>query len=106
MATMRGKNQETGLAVGADGLVAWAEGAGHRQAGGEARGGLRFVFYGRVSTEDWQDPVPSRARQREQAEALVRGARGDRGGVLRCRAEPHGGLGPSPAGRRAGRPAG
>jgi site-specific DNA recombinase len=31
------------------------------------------VFYGRVSTEDWQDPVMSRARQREQAEALVRG---------------------------------
>ena len=40
------------------------------------RGGrdmVRFVFYGRVSTEDWQDPVTSRARQREQAEALVRG---------------------------------
>ena len=36
-------------------------------------GRLRFVFYGRVSTEDWQDPVTSRARQREQAEALVRG---------------------------------
>ncbi len=34
---------------------------------------MRFVFYGRVSTEDWQDPVTSRARQREQAEALVRG---------------------------------
>ena len=29
--------------------------------------------YGRVSTEDWQDPVTSRARQREQAGALVRG---------------------------------
>jgi DNA invertase Pin-like site-specific DNA recombinase len=37
------------------------------------RGGLRFAFYGRVSTEDWQDPVTSRARQREQADALVRG---------------------------------
>jgi site-specific DNA recombinase len=34
---------------------------------------LRFAFYGRVSTEDWQDPVTSRIRQREQAEALVRG---------------------------------
>jgi hypothetical protein len=34
---------------------------------------LRFAFYGRVSTEDWQDPVTSRARQREQADALVRG---------------------------------
>jgi DNA invertase Pin-like site-specific DNA recombinase len=34
---------------------------------------LRFVFYGRVSTEEWQDPDSSRARQREQAGALVRG---------------------------------
>jgi hypothetical protein len=34
---------------------------------------LRFAFYGRVSTEDWQDPDSSRARQREQATALVRG---------------------------------
>jgi len=34
---------------------------------------LRFAFYGRVSTEDWQDPVTSRARQCAQAEALVRG---------------------------------
>ena len=36
-------------------------------------GGLRFVFHGRTSPEDWLDPVTSRARQREQAEALVRG---------------------------------
>jgi hypothetical protein len=55
------------------GLVAWAEASGHRRVTGHARGGLRFAFYGRVSTEDWQDPVTSRARQREQAEALVRG---------------------------------
>jgi DNA invertase Pin-like site-specific DNA recombinase len=34
---------------------------------------LRFAFYGRVSTEDWQDPVTSQARQRAQADALVRG---------------------------------
>ena len=34
---------------------------------------LRFAFYGRVSTEDWQDPVTSRARQREQVAALVAG---------------------------------
>jgi site-specific DNA recombinase len=34
---------------------------------------LRSAFYGRVSTEDWQDPVTSRARQREQAAALVAG---------------------------------
>jgi site-specific DNA recombinase len=60
---------------GADaaGLVAWAEGSGRRRAGGSVRGRLRYVFYGRVSAEDWQDPVTSRARQREQAEALVRG---------------------------------
>jgi hypothetical protein len=55
------------------GLAAWAEASGRRRANGHARGELRFAFYGRVSTEDWQDPVTSRARQREQAEALVRG---------------------------------
>jgi site-specific DNA recombinase len=37
------------------------------------RTAARAGFYGRVSTEDWQDPVTSRARQRAQAEALVRG---------------------------------
>ena len=42
-------------------------------AAGHGRGGLRFAFYGRVSTEDWQDPVTSRARQRDQAAALVAG---------------------------------
>jgi hypothetical protein len=46
---------------------------GPQSARGLEQGGLRFVFYGRVSTEDWQDPVTSRARQRGQAEALVRG---------------------------------
>src|SRR5450755_2371762 len=55
------------------GLAAWAERSGRRRTAGQAPGGLRFAFYGRVSTEDWQDPVTSRARQREQAEALVRG---------------------------------
>ncbi|HEV2373571.1 MAG TPA: recombinase family protein [Streptosporangiaceae bacterium] len=60
------------------GLAEWAERSARRRAGGQPTGGqaagrLRFVFYGRVSTEDWQDPVTSRARQREQAEALVRG---------------------------------
>ena len=47
--------------------------SGRCRGSGQARGGLRFAFYGRVSTEDWQDPVTSRARQRGQAEALVRG---------------------------------
>jgi site-specific DNA recombinase len=60
------------------GLLGWVEkSVRHRTsslaAKGRAPGRLRFVFYGRVSTEDWQDPVTSRARQREQAEALVRG---------------------------------
>src|SRR5437016_5804683 len=53
-------------------LTSWAENLSGR-AGKRTRRVLRFVFYGRVSTEDWQDPVTSRARQREQAEALVRG---------------------------------
>ena len=53
-------------------LSSWAEklsgGAGKR-----ARGVLRFAFYGRVSTEDWQDPVTSRARQLQQALMLAAG---------------------------------
>ena len=56
-----------------DDLVQWAERTGRRSKGGPGRGGLRFAFYGRVSTEDWQDPVTSRARQREQARVLVAG---------------------------------
>jgi hypothetical protein len=59
--------------VDGDDLVKWAARSGHPQIRGPVRGGLRFVFYGRVSTEDWQDPVTSRARQREQAQSLVRG---------------------------------
>jgi len=54
-------------------LVLWAERSGRRRAAGPSLGGLRFAFYGRVSTEDWQDPVTSRARQREQAAALTAG---------------------------------
>ena len=59
--------------MGEDMLEAWAERTGRGRAAGNGRGGLRFVFYGRVSTEDWQDPVTSRARQRDQAAALVAG---------------------------------
>jgi site-specific DNA recombinase len=33
---------------------------------------MRFA-YGRISTEDWQDPVTSRARQLAQAAMLVAG---------------------------------
>jgi site-specific DNA recombinase len=66
-------NREAALAGGGDGLVAWAARSGLPESRGPVRGGLRFVFYGRVSTEDWQDPATSRTRQREQAGALVRG---------------------------------
>ncbi len=66
-----------GLAVGqrpgGDGLLEWAERTGHRQVMVPGSGCLRFAFYGRVSTEDYQDPVTSRARQRDQAGALVAG---------------------------------
>jgi site-specific DNA recombinase len=65
-------------AAAGGGLAGWVERSAARRAGGLMAGGmvpgrLRFVFYGRVSTEDWQDPVTSRARQQAQAEALVRG---------------------------------
>jgi site-specific DNA recombinase len=58
---------------GGGGLAAWAERSDRRRAGVPGREGLRFAFYGRVSTEDWQDPESSLARQLGQAEALVRG---------------------------------
>src|SRR5260370_35434627 len=60
-------------AGGHGGLAAWAERSGRRWSAESGQGGLRFVFYGRVSTEDWQDPVISRARPREQAAAQVVG---------------------------------
>src|SRR5271157_1549716 len=64
---------DRGPGLRADALVLWAERTARGDGCVAGHGGLRFVFYGRVSTEDWQDPVTSRARQREQAEALVRG---------------------------------
>jgi site-specific DNA recombinase len=43
--------------MSADGdLAVWAERSGRRRGSRPAGGGLRFAFYGRVSTEDWQDP--------------------------------------------------
>jgi site-specific DNA recombinase len=55
----------------------WAGGVGGAAgpSADQGTGAWRFAVrvYGRVSTEDWQDPVMSRARQRELAGALVRG---------------------------------
>ena len=59
-----------GPGAGGDVLGSWAEKLSGR-AGKRAGGMLRFAFYGRVSTEDWQDPVTSRARQLQQAVMLV-----------------------------------
>ena len=56
-----------------DALAAWAEGVASRRGETRGRRCLRFAFYGRVSTEDWQDPVTSRARQLQQALMLVAG---------------------------------
>ncbi len=59
--------------AGCSTLAGWAQESGRAGMPGRAGTGLRFAFYGRVSTEDWQDPVTSLARQRAQADALVRG---------------------------------
>jgi hypothetical protein len=61
-----------GQRAGGDVLGQWADGL-RRQKGKPERGLLRFAFYGRVSTEDWQDPESSRARQLAQAVMLVAG---------------------------------
>ena len=57
-----------------DALALWAERSGRRRGVEPVRGALRFAFYGRVSTEDYQDPVTSRARQLAQAQGLVAGS--------------------------------
>jgi hypothetical protein len=54
------------------GLAAWAEASG-RRANGHARGEPRFAFYGRVSTEDRQDPQsPGRRNIRRSARPAQR----------------------------------
>jgi hypothetical protein len=62
-----------GRQAGGDVLVAWAEGLASRREGMRGRECLRFAFYGRVSTEDWQEPESSRARQLQQAVMLTAG---------------------------------
>ncbi|MGF1425627.1 hypothetical protein [Kitasatospora sp. LaBMicrA B282] len=49
------------------------ERGGPAQAKTSEKPGLRFAFYGRVSTEDHQDPATSRAWQLLRAESLVSG---------------------------------
>jgi len=73
------RHWELGPGPGTGALAAWAARTGRRGAAEPGGGGLRFVFYGRVSTEDWQDPVTFDIGQsrtvawarRPQAAALV-----------------------------------
>ena len=60
------------MSSGADALAAWVQRTGS-QTGERPHTSVRFAFYGRVSTEDWQDPVASRARQLQQAVMLTAG---------------------------------
>jgi site-specific DNA recombinase len=62
-----------------DPLTSWADRQPRpkrRRSGTTANAGaagLRFVFYGRMSTEDFQDEASSRAWQRQAAGELVAG---------------------------------
>jgi site-specific DNA recombinase len=56
MAAPFDREPRPGPGAGGDVLALWAERTGRRRKGVPGRGGLRFAFYGRVSTEDWQDP--------------------------------------------------
>jgi len=61
-----------------DVLQGWAEARSRRRRGarretGSAVVGLRFAFHGRTSTAELQDPVTSRAWQREMAESVISG---------------------------------
>jgi site-specific DNA recombinase len=59
-----------------DVLQGWAGAPSRRRRGAQpevAVTGLRFAFYGRTSTAEFQDPVTSRAWQREMAESLIAG---------------------------------
>jgi len=73
LGAQRHRGHQASHREGGGALVAWAESAGRGRASGGLGGRLRFAFYGRVSTEDYQDPVTSRARQLAQAAALVAG---------------------------------
>jgi site-specific DNA recombinase len=59
--------------VTSDHLGAWANRRKRRSTAAPV-GGLRFAFYGRVSTEDHQDPETSKAWQLQRARATIAGA--------------------------------
>lgn len=59
--------------VEADPLGSWARRT-TRRATASPVDGLRFAFYGRVSTEDHQDPKASKAWQLQRARATIAGA--------------------------------
>lgn len=70
-----------GQGCGSDLLTGWVEDQRHmmrrarRQPAAQAgRGGVRFAFYGRMSTQEFQDHESSRAWQRDVAEDLIRSA--------------------------------
>lgn len=70
-----------GQGCGSDLLTGWVEDQRHmmrrarRQPAARAgRGGVRFAFYGRMSTEEFQDHESSRAWQRGVADDLISGA--------------------------------
>jgi len=81
---------------GGDMLASWAEGLGHGRVGVRGRRCLRFAFYGRVSTEDWQERGFPRAGHSPSARQLVRAEpattspaiRGARDAQLASLAEP------------------
>ncbi len=54
-------------------LAAWATQSNNRSAAHPSSAGTRFAFYGRVSTEDHQDPATSKAWQLLRAQALTSG---------------------------------
>lgn len=67
---------------GRDVLQSWASaqvrrGVAARRQAASPSAGLRFAFYGRTSTVEFQDPVTSRAWQREMADSVI----SDRGRV-------------------------
>ena len=86
----------TGSGVKSDGLQAWAERSGRHPVVRPLAGGLRFAFYGRLSTEDYQDPSDIAGAAARSGGRPGWRVRADRGRVLRRRAEPGAPMGAPP----------